>query len=390
MPNQLPALIDVKVLPVMNLEDAKAHLKQLKEFVHFYLEEGIDKDYGVIPGTPKPTLLKSGAQKLSDIYGLRPIFEILEQREDWDRKLEGQLAPLFVYKVLCRLVRKGDGLEMAQAIGIANSYEEKYLWRTQAKSCPECGSAALARSKAEWGGGWYCSDKKGGCAASWKAVATSKHSPSDEETAMVERINQQPTGRAVNENLFSVQNTILQMAQKRAMVPAVISATRSSQLFTMDLEDSQEVRDPIASDAKRTEFIEESGKLGWHVKDIQPYLTTTFGLPTGKIKDNITVSMCDKALIHFRNNPITDATEVKASDPKPATNRNKPKPEKPPKDAKGTTSDSQTMTSPVGTAAKESENSTTCNQSEQPSNAPNDVDATIDEGDGPDFSSSFN
>ena len=56
------------LMPMVNLEMAMARLKEFQAFVDSYLV--IDEDYGKIPGTPKATLLKSGAEKLCDIYGL--------------------------------------------------------------------------------------------------------------------------------------------------------------------------------------------------------------------------------------------------------------------------------------------------------------------------------
>jgi hypothetical protein len=47
--------------------------------------------------------------------------------------------------------------------------------------------------------------------------------------------------RYENMNPFAVMNTIQKMAQKRAYVGAVISATRSSNIFTQDLEDEPEL-----------------------------------------------------------------------------------------------------------------------------------------------------
>ena len=33
--------------------------------------------------------------------------------------------------------------------------------------CPACGADAIIKSKAEWGGGWVCYKKRGGCGVKW-------------------------------------------------------------------------------------------------------------------------------------------------------------------------------------------------------------------------------
>src|SRR5712691_3578553 len=61
--------------------------------------------------------------------------------------------------------------------------------------------------------------------------------------------NAQKTGkpytwfRVPNDDIFSQVNTLQKMAQKRAMVGAVLIATRASGFLTQDMEDTQEVSD---------------------------------------------------------------------------------------------------------------------------------------------------
>ena len=76
-----------------------------------------DVDYGVIPGTKKPTLLKPGAEKLCRLFNLRPILEIIHSVVDFEK-------PLFHYHYRCSLYR-GDEL-VGQGDGCCNSMEVKY------------------------------------------------------------------------------------------------------------------------------------------------------------------------------------------------------------------------------------------------------------------------
>lgn len=96
----------------------KARIEMLNEVataVKETLKDGTD--YGIIPGTKKPTLFKSGAEKIAMLYGLRAEFT-KEYREDRE---EGWL----LYEFECKLI-DGKGNFVAQGVGIASTREAKY------------------------------------------------------------------------------------------------------------------------------------------------------------------------------------------------------------------------------------------------------------------------
>lgn len=130
----------------------------LQSFVRELMIPGLD--YGLIPGCPKPSLFKSGAEKLCDIYGFSKLITVINRFEDWQ---EG----FFSYEVKATLINKRTGLVEAEGIGNCNSKERKYK----------------------------------------------------------------------SQDAFNISNTILKMAKKRAIVDAVLSATRSSGIFSQDIED---------------------------------------------------------------------------------------------------------------------------------------------------------
>src|SRR5579863_4222291 len=139
-----------------------------------------------------------------------------------------QVAPktgrnLFDYEVECSLISKRSGQLVATGLGSCNSFEGKYRWREQQRKCPTCGKEAIIKGKAEYGGGFLCWKKKDGCGAKFE----------EDDDA----ITGQPAGKVQNEDIPTLKNTILKMAKKRAKVDAVLSATRSSGLFTQDIED---------------------------------------------------------------------------------------------------------------------------------------------------------
>src|SRR5262245_37454344 len=71
---------DVQMMPISEAQD------WYNEFVAFSKSIlKIDLDYGIIPGTPKPSLYKPGAEKLRFVYGLGSEQECIENTVDLER-----------------------------------------------------------------------------------------------------------------------------------------------------------------------------------------------------------------------------------------------------------------------------------------------------------------
>lgn len=207
-------------MPAMNLDAAKKRRQALVDFTGSIMVPGTD--YGQVPGTGgKPTLLKPGAEKLTTFFGLSPRF-ILERRdEDWTGKSHGD-EPFFHYQYRCQLWR-GDTL-VGEGLGSCNSWEKKYRYRNADLKCPNCGEeGTVIKGKAEYGGGWLCWNKKGGCGSKWSDGAP--------------EIENQDRGKVLNDNPADLVNTIDKMAQKRALVAATLIAVNASEFFTQDIED---------------------------------------------------------------------------------------------------------------------------------------------------------
>jgi len=205
-------------MPALPIEMAVERYSAVTEFVSKILRKDID--YGVIPGTEKRTLLKPGAEKLTTFFGLSTRFVIVERIEDWSGEEHGG-EPFFYYLYRCQLFR-GD-LLIAESEGSCNSRETKYRWRAAQRTCPACGVAAIIKGREEYGGGWVCLKKKGGCGA--------KYADGDAT------IESQQTGRVFNPDIDDQVNTIQKMAQKRSLVGAVLLAVNASEFFTQDVED---------------------------------------------------------------------------------------------------------------------------------------------------------
>src|SRR5579859_5382873 len=155
-----PASDSLMLMPVMDLATAKKRLEEFQDFVKGYMKEG--EDYGKIPGIDKPSLFQPGADKLSELYGLAPTFpdDRTIRNIDWNMN-----PPLFDYEVTCVLLSRRTGMVVAEGKGSCSSYEAKYRWRDCKRKCPNCQQETIIKGKEEYGGGYLCWTKRGGCGA---------------------------------------------------------------------------------------------------------------------------------------------------------------------------------------------------------------------------------
>lgn len=185
-----------------------------------------DTDYGVIPGTDKPTLLKPGAEKLGVLFQLD-----VQLTND---KVWGPGEHLTVIS-RATVFHAPTGARLGFGEGLCTTREKKYGKRAAKRRCPECQAEQLNRSKfpprdnPSADPGWYCFAKVGGCGAQFDA---------DDQ-----RITGQTVGEIENPDLPDLWNTVVKMAEKRARVDAVLAVTGASALFTQDMED-QTPREP--------------------------------------------------------------------------------------------------------------------------------------------------
>jgi hypothetical protein len=218
------------LMPAVALDTILRVYQAKKEFIGAVLKEAVD--YGPIPGGTKPALLKPGAEKLANFFSLVPIFEDITTIEDWTGVEHGG-EPFFYYRQKCKLY-KGDQLK-GSADGSCNSWEKKYRYRQAERVCPTCGQPTILKSKQK--AEWFCWAKKGGCGATF---------PINDK-----RITDQELGKIANPDVAEQVNTILKMAQKRALVAAVLITTGASDYFTQDVDDFIEADYQPAEESKK-------------------------------------------------------------------------------------------------------------------------------------------
>jgi hypothetical protein len=213
----------------MSAQDVLKQAALIQQVMGSVMKDG--EHYGIIPGTAKAdgsgkkSLLKSGAEKLCFVFGLSNKLEIqVDNLPGLHRE----------YRIICNLFDRGGNLR-GQGVGSASTMESKHRYRGAAgKACPKCGAMACKASKKEYGGGYYCDQKGGGCG--WQTKANTPEAKALDQFAAVRQENTDPADQ---------YNTVLKMAKKRALVDAVLTATAASDIFAQDLEDLEDKIDSV-------------------------------------------------------------------------------------------------------------------------------------------------
>lgn len=162
----------------LTVEEAKTFNDEMNRFIESVLVAGTD--YGLIPHCSKPTLLKSGAEKILNYLGLIVRTEIVNRVEDYN-------VGFFSYECKVFLIDY-NGVVKGEGIGITNTREGRYA-------------------------------KSSG---------------------------------------YAVQNTVLKMAKKRALVDAALNVGNLSARFTQDMEDLKDLNP------------EPDNKIGKNPEDLTP------------------------------------------------------------------------------------------------------------------------
>ena len=112
-----------------NIANTMGKIAQMQAVVQKTLKEG--HDFGEVPGTNKPTLLKPGGEKICMLFGLNPEYDFLQTTEDYDKEF-------FSYNIKCTLFRNGQAV--AQGVGSCNSKEKKSIRSAYGKTLVELGA----------------------------------------------------------------------------------------------------------------------------------------------------------------------------------------------------------------------------------------------------------
>lgn len=214
--DQKPGAVTAVDIGEMSVKQLVARVRKIKEVMAELFEEGVH--FGVVPGTErkdkagndisKRSLYKPGAELFCLTFGLDPRPEDIAIERD---------GVHITVDVTCVIYHISTGRRLGMARGRCSTREAKYAWRNSARLCPECGKPAIIKGKAEYGGGWVCFKRKDGCGAKFDDAAP--------------EIVDQPEGKVENPDIADTENTVVQMAIKRAMVAGVRIVSGASGFF---------------------------------------------------------------------------------------------------------------------------------------------------------------
>ena len=207
MSNEINALSIIDTVEIDSIATTMAKIQQMQSVVQKTLKKG--HDFGEVPGTSKPTLLKPGGEKICMLFGLNPEYEFLKTTEDYDKEF-------FSYNIRCTLFRNGQ--PVAQGVGSCNSKEKKYRYINVDK------------------------------------IPENYVGQSEEFTDKYGRVKY----KINNPDICSLVNTILKMAKKRAFIDAVLQVASLSEVFTQDIED---MGDFIQQEQDATLTLEQAKNL---------------------------------------------------------------------------------------------------------------------------------
>ncbi|WLR44519.1 hypothetical protein LC087_19320 (plasmid) [Bacillus carboniphilus] len=152
----------LSIIDTVDLEAVQSTLSKINQF-QMVIQNTLKRehDFGVIPGTGKPTLLKPGAEKIHMLFGVTSEYEVTEKIQDYDKGF-------FAFTIRCMIYK--DGNKITEGVGHCNTKERKYI----------------------------------------------------------------------KQDAYTLANTCLKMAKKRAQIDATLTLASLSEIFTQDIEDIKE------------------------------------------------------------------------------------------------------------------------------------------------------
>ena len=229
----------------LSTNDIIFQIKQIMDLKKDVMKDG--EHYGIIPGTNKPTLYKSGAEKFALVF--RFAADYVVTRLDLENNHRE-------YEVKCNLTHITSGRFVGAGIGSCSTLEKKYRYRSASNdemtgfSVPKlywdrrkenASNEELNRILASTVGesGIFKTKKDG---ATWVIV---KKTHDD--------------ARVENPDIADTYNTVLKMAKKRAYVDAVLTATGGSDFFTQDVEDFVDMQEAQVVESEPKSSVKAPG-----------------------------------------------------------------------------------------------------------------------------------
>lgn len=181
--------------------EIRERVNLVQEVMRAVMKEGVH--FGKIPGTPKPTLYKPGAEALCVTFRIAPSYRVEDLSDEHTAR----------FRVTCVGTHQVSGIVLGEGLGECSSGEEKYKWR--------------------------------------KAICTEEFDLMPEQMRRVKFAKgSQGVYKAVQvrTEAADLANTVLKMACKRAKIAMTLDVTAASDMFTQDIEDLPEELRPHEQD----------------------------------------------------------------------------------------------------------------------------------------------
>lgn len=197
----------------MTVADVKGQVNLIQHIMKEVMKDG--DHFGAIPGCgPKPTLLKSGAEKLAMTFrfAVDPQVEILDL-PNYHREYRIRVG-----------ITNSAGEFLGAGVGCCSTLEGKFRFRT--------GPTVVSDNvvpKAYW------DMKKTDPAQAQKIIGGPGFTTKKGENGIWYIATQGE--KCEHDNPADYWNTVLKMAKKRALVDAILTVTAASDIFTQDIED---------------------------------------------------------------------------------------------------------------------------------------------------------
>jgi hypothetical protein len=220
--------------PAIRIADRIAEIKTNVQMVQHLMRDLMKPEvhYGKIPGTDKPSLFQPGAELicLAFQWATRYVQEDLSY-EDVVR-----------YRSTCELYSRATGEFIGTGQGEASSDEEKYRWR--------------------------------------KAVHKAEFDAAPEDRRRVKLYKNGGQVQQVRIEPADIANTVLKMANKRALIAATRTASGCSDMFAQDLEDLPDETREAVTGQESVAAPEPLGAKGWKTLVAQ---AAEFGHPEANV-----------------------------------------------------------------------------------------------------------
>src|SRR5690242_252716 len=117
----IPQASGLMELSAIEVKRQAALIQQvMKEVMQEDKEHNGDGHWGVIPGTKKPTLYKTGAEKLCLTFRLSPAYRVEQSNLPGDHR---------EYRVVCTMTHIPTGQVFGEGVGLCSTMEKKYRYR---------------------------------------------------------------------------------------------------------------------------------------------------------------------------------------------------------------------------------------------------------------------